>query len=112
MARKISVQFLDKKTGKIRMFQAKVRQPKYASTDKMIKGMNASGMHPAMIIQAVMKREKIGKVAAKKHVIKTYPKFEKQLNARKSVSKSKKRKSTRVSRRNNGGARTLRKSRW
>ena len=116
-SRRIKVKFLDNKTGKIREFEAKVKRSKYASTAEMVKGMDASNMHPEMIVQAVMKREKIGKAAAKKHVLKIKPSLEKKFNKkapakRKSSSKSKKRKSTRVSRRNQGGARTQRQSRW
>lgn len=116
-SRRISVRFLDKKTGKVRHFKAKVKRSKYATTDAMIKGMAASDMHPSMIVQAVMKREKIGKAAAKKHVIKIKPSLEKKFDKkappkRKSASKSRKRKSSRPSRRNQGGARTQRQSRW
>ena len=116
-SRRISVRFLDKKTGKVRHFKAKVKRSKYATTDAMIKGMAASDMHPSMIVQAVMKRDKIGKAAAKKHVIKIKPSLEKKFDKkvppkRKSASKSRKRKSSRPSRRNQGGARTQRQSRW
>ena len=114
-SRRISVRFLDKKTGKVRHFKAKVKRSKYATTAQMVKGMAASDMHPSMIVQAVMKREKIGKAAAKKHVIKIKPslanKFDKKTPPkRKSASKSKKRNSNRPSRKR-GGARTQRQSR-
>lgn len=115
-SRRISVRFLDKKTGKVRHFKARVKRSKYATTEAMIKGMAANGMHPSMIVQAVIKREKIGKAAAKKYVIKVKPSLEKKFDTkapkRKSASKSKKRKSNRPSRRNQGGARTQRQSRW
>lgn len=116
-SQRITVQFLDKKTGKVRHFKARVKRSKYATTEQMIKGMDASGMHPSMIVQAVMKRDKIGKAAAKKLVIQIKPSLAKKFDTkapakRRSSSKSKKRKSSRPSRRNQGGARTQRQSRW
>lgn len=114
-SRRIKVRFLDKKTGKVREFKAKVKRSKYATTEEMVKGMDASGMHLSMIVQAVMKREKIGKVAAKKRAINIKPSLDpakrKSSSKRKPASKSRKRKSSRPSRRNQGGARTQRQSR-
>ena len=91
----VSVQFLDKKTGKVRHFQAKVKKPKYLNTTHMVKGMAENGMSEAMITQAVMKREKVDKRTAVKMIKDINPKYvpKKKKSSGKSKSSSSKSKS-------------------
>lgn len=81
--RRISVCFLDK-TGKVREFKARVKRSTYATTEKMVQGMasdkNHQPIHPLVIQQAVMKRNKIDKAAAKKFIIHIIPRLKKQFD--------------------------------
>ena len=92
----VSVQFIDKKTGKVRHFQAKVKKPKYLNTTEMVKGMAENGMSEGMITQAVMKREKVDKRTAAKMIKNINPKYvakKKKSSPSKSKSASSKSKS-------------------
>ena len=85
----VAVQFLDKKTGKVRHFQAKVKKPKYLNTTEMVKGMAENGMSEAMIAQAIMKREKVDKRDALKMIKSINPKYVPKKKSAASKSKSK-----------------------
>lgn len=107
----VTVKFMDKKTGKVRHFKAKVKQPKYRSTDEMIKGMANNDVHPALIVQAVSKRDKVSVASAKTHVLKVRPGLKSKFGKKKSRSSTKRRAVKRNSRKRTGGSYTKRKSR-
>lgn len=88
------VTFTDK-NGNKRVFIAKPRKSKYATTRLMVKALRGKGLSDKFIAQAVMKREKCKKEVALKLIEKLAPESATKKKSRNGKSSTKRRRTAR-----------------